>query len=1071
MLTVWTVVLLGIGPVPYLADVQTPEDFAAISRSSRSRPDIESESKFLTPASDAPELLATIYQNVNVHTFHIDLMASEFPDHFPGIDESEYAQLVQRRATRRYFAGNLMRIRTRAGETLWGFDFYTDPRSPEELPLEEEVTRVHAQLSATFALRPLVYAPVRSDVIAMVREWVGTLFDVYLPSGGFEGNFTAYTVGTAYGRVRIYTLPELLEADEAGSLTPEDLIVVDEAPGDLTSPIAGVVTGSPQAELSHLSLRLAQRGTPNAFLADPRERFTEFEGQLLRVDITEADIDIRPAELAEAEAWWESHRPRLPAIPGADLMERVLRPLDEIASLDDASTRYGAKASNTALLRTVLAPEHVVDGFAVPFAWYQQFLEESRIPWAGVEGGISYVEYLELLENDETFRSDSEFRAQALGYFVEQAEDEGRVAPELVEQIISRIESQFGSAEVKMRFRSSANFEDIIPFNGAGLYESTSGCAADNLDDDNDGPSRCDPEQARERRIERALRRVWASNWLARAYNERAFWQAPHDRAKMGVLVNPAFVEELANGVVLSGNPTTPGDDRVLINVQRDDVSVVDPAPGVLPEKLLVDVEDEMVTRVDRLRASTLMPEGEWILSIEEASTIARLVSRVHAALAPRWETPLGEVLVDLEFKVVRQGDSRQIVFKQVRPFLRDFADEAPTLAILVPEGTVACGVFQEFRSLDEETRLLSQLVFLPGRLELPGRPGTTRGELIEEIRVGRDRVLAEEVGPGEFTCETRRDGTLTHYDYSFRQEFRVGERPLVLDFVFPAFTTSDTAPERDRLEWRLDDRSMTLDLDVQSLQGELGSGEVERLHWSSCEFGVLSEFDVTAEAVTGERIDLLTRFEQTDFSTGWEALVRAELQLGDRSRVVTDYWDLVYAADHHNAGRRYRAVVQPPMPLGPGEAEVAWVEFHEAAGRPFPRPVAFRLLDSSFNTVRELEVASWSRERRSNAEAPDFIRGDANADGTVDITDAIRTLDGLFQAGEALSCLDAADADDDGHINVADPVRILGYLFRDNPILFGPPWPGPTLCGRDLEPDRLETCVYPVSSCPLGRG
>ncbi len=62
-----------------------------------------------------------------------------------------------------------------------------------------------------------------------------------------------------------------------------------------------------------------------------------------------------------------------------------------------------------------------------------------------------------------------------------------------------------------------------------------------------------------------------------------------------------------------------------------------------------------------------------------------------------------------------------------------------------------------------------------------------------------------------------------------------------------------------------------------------------------------------------------------------------------------------------------------------------------------------------------------------------DFIRGDANTDGSVDISDAVHTLDYLFNNGEKPLCADAADTNDDGTLNIADAVAVLYYLFVGN--------------------------------------
>ena len=58
------------------------------------------------------------------------------------------------------------------------------------------------------------------------------------------------------------------------------------------------------------------------------------------------------------------------------------------------------------------------------------------------------------------------------------------------------------------------------------------------------------------------------------------------------------------------------------------------------------------------------------------------------------------------------------------------------------------------------------------------------------------------------------------------------------------------------------------------------------------------------------------------------------------------------------------------------------------------------------------------------------FIRGDANCDGRLNLTDAITALDGLFLGGGKLCCGTAADANNDNILNITDPIAILANLF-----------------------------------------
>ncbi|HAK96653.1 MAG TPA: hypothetical protein DCM87_17090, partial [Planctomycetes bacterium] len=95
------------------------------------------------------------------------------------------------------------------------------------------------------------------------------------------------------------------------------------------------------------------------------------------------------------------------------------------------------------------------------------------------------------------------------------------------------------------------------------------------------------------------------------------------------------------------------------------------------------------------------------------------------------------------------------------------------------------------------------------------------------------------------------------------------------------------------------------------------------------------------------------------------------------------------------------------------------------------------------------------------------FKRGDSNADGKVDIADAICTLGYLFGMPDDPSkqkvrdCMDAADANDDGKLDIADAVKVLGYLFSQTG-----PLPDPFAeCGLDPSDDAIECEVF--APCP----
>ncbi len=84
------------------------------------------------------------------------------------------------------------------------------------------------------------------------------------------------------------------------------------------------------------------------------------------------------------------------------------------------------------------------------------------------------------------------------------------------------------------------------------------------------------------------------------------------------------------------------------------------------------------------------------------------------------------------------------------------------------------------------------------------------------------------------------------------------------------------------------------------------------------------------------------------------------------------------------------------------------------------------------------------------------FLRGDANADGSVDISDPIKTLLYLY-SGAQISCKETADANDDGKIDISDPQYLLNFIFKNGPSI---KQPYPSL-GIDTTPENPDLgCV-----------
>ena len=82
------------------------------------------------------------------------------------------------------------------------------------------------------------------------------------------------------------------------------------------------------------------------------------------------------------------------------------------------------------------------------------------------------------------------------------------------------------------------------------------------------------------------------------------------------------------------------------------------------------------------------------------------------------------------------------------------------------------------------------------------------------------------------------------------------------------------------------------------------------------------------------------------------------------------------------------------------------------------------------------------------------FIRGDANTDGVLNIADGIKILATLFQS-DPMNCQASGDVNDDGLLNIADAISVFDHLFSG---AAQPPAPYPD-CGVDPTSPGLLSC------------
>ena len=132
-------------------------------------------------------------------------------------------------------------------------------------------------------------------------------------------------------------------------------------------------------------------------------------------------------------------------------------------------------------------------------------------------------------------------------------------------------------------------------------------------------------------------------------------------------------------------------------------------------------------------------------------------------------------------------------------------------------------------------------------------------------------------------------------------------------------------------------------------------------------------------------------------------------------------------------------------------------LNFAENGG--FPPPLPFPDCDFNPGDTR-LGCESYLDDACSGCVKPEilFVRGDANQDGGLDVSDAIFALNYLFVGGVEPPCLAAADVNGTGFVDLSDAIYLLSFIFIGGP---PPPVPYPE-CGVDESEVecRRSTCI-----------
>lgn len=442
----------------------------------------------------------------------------------------------------------------------WTFEFWEgDQISPQFIQLASDTIR------RTF-FTPVAYKPnslQQEEASASLPGLTRILADQIVKPSDYQPLNKAHAVG----RLHI-----IAQADDKIVIAPDDIIVLDQAPVTLP-PVVGIVTTQPASPLSHINLRAKAAGIPNAYIAHATQLFQRFNGQLVSFETRSDQYLIgKPTakELAQRQA--EEARRRIRMTPHSDLSVTSIAGLH--AQRANMVIAYGAKSANLGeMMHTGLSGAEVPDGFTLPFAAYDQFLRENHLE-----------EPITAMLHDPQFRLDPTLRRQRLAQLRARI-TQGQMNPILRAQVLAQARAQFAGQGLFVR--SSTNSEDLLNFNGAGLYTTVPNVRGDD-------------------QLLAAIKTVWASVWNFEAYEAREQAGVDHRKVYMAVLIQKGINADSA-GVMITTDPYDPlNTDAIYISAKRGlGIKVVE--GNKIPEQLIYNTDTNAVHALTRSAEDSLL--------------------------------------------------------------------------------------------------------------------------------------------------------------------------------------------------------------------------------------------------------------------------------------------------------------------------------------------------------------------------------------------------------------------------------------------------------------------------------
>lgn len=685
------------------------------------------------------------FQDSNKHPFHHDYAKLRLAP-FLGMSRANFDQRTLHRTNQLAVLGAVLIPADNRGE--YGIQFVGQDAFPRE-----EVVRwlrlVAAAVRAPAGTRAF-YLPTfeQAPTAQANRDWLAAAGFEVASSERWLTSDAVYSAGWALGRLTYVPTAEIHSAYASGRLRATDILLTDAVPAEVPF-VAGIITLAPATPNSHVAILAQGHGVPFVWFADPAMRA---EAQAL----AGREVALRTEQLFFSTATLIDVEGQLPAAFRDELLT-LKRPtpiryvpkqsLGLIATnvqelRPDAVRHVGGKAANFGLLRRVV-PANSEPAIALTFDLWDGFLAQA------LPGGRTLREEIAFRLNGLTNANDVLSAQGRLLAVRDTFTKTARFSAAQQAAVLGALTNAGFDGTRKLRFRSSTNVEDSEDFTGAGLYDSYSGCLADELDGDASGPSACDPTEANERGVFRAIQRVYASFYNDNAFLERLRRGVKEDEVGMAVLVHHSYPDEIemANGVATLkwqkqfGSVSLEG--RLVSQLGAE--SITNPDNAARPET--VDFYRSFGSTAVALRqSSSRVPLGghvmRWETDYQQLVSLLAMVANGYAQMFPAKT----EFALDFEYKRVAPGT---LDLKQVRPLPQPKA--TPITTFLLPTTETLCVLEGEFSDVFAKHRLKCELNLTSGARRLSESNLTTsiytQGQFAtrigdEEVRLTNDVTL-----------------------------------------------------------------------------------------------------------------------------------------------------------------------------------------------------------------------------------------------------------------------------------------------------------------------------------------